>query len=240
MAEAFAKTLLSSVTVPMLGTCAAPRARSRSRSPRRTGATTPAAPPPLDARTPLPAPVRVPAHQTAPTLEPPPLPALDGAGDRAIAPDGTDARASAPTVPSPHVCAGLAKWLNLTETEKDELADILKFKLSMQAIGGNTTRERAAHSAVAQRSLSVWVLKVLCARPWGRRAHERGLLGPPCPRTLAAWHHLAERRSACRDGTQRRRVYARIWRLLDAMTYSFGPFWRRVYARKVLAAKEQR
>ena len=48
MAEAFAKTLLSSVTVPMLGTCAAPRARSRSRAPRRTAATTPAAPPPLD------------------------------------------------------------------------------------------------------------------------------------------------------------------------------------------------
>ena len=139
---------------------------------------------------------------------------------RARAPDGSDARASAPTVLTPQFRAGLAKWLNLTETEKDELADILKFKLSVQAVGGNTTRERAAHSALAQRSLSVWVLKVLCARPWGRRAHERGLLGPPCPRTLAAWHHLAERRSACRDGTQRRRVYARIWPRLDAMTHT--------------------
>ena len=157
--------------VPVLETCAAARAHSRSRSPRRTGATTPAA-------------------------------------------DGTDARASAPTVLSPEFRAGLAKWLNLTETEKDELADILKFKLTVQAGGGNTTRESAAHSALAQRSLSVWVLNILCARPWGRRANECGLLGPPCPRTLAAWHHLAERRSACREGTQRRPVYARIWQRL--------------------------
>ena len=153
--------------------------------------------------------------------------------------DGTDARASAPTVLSPQFRAGLAKWLNLTETEKHELADILKLKLSVQTSGRNTTRENAAHSALAQRSLSVWVLKILCARPWGRRANECGLLGPPCPRTLAAWHHLAERRSACRDGTQRRRVYARIWTLLDATTHAFGPFWRRVYARKVLAVREQ-
>ena len=158
-------------------TCVAVRAHSRSRSPRRTGATTPAA-------------------------------------------DGTDARASAPTVLSPEFRAGLAKWLNLTETEKHELAQILKLKLSVQTCGRNTTQEHAAHSALAQRSLSVWVLKILCARPWGRRANECGLLGPPCPRTLAAWHHLAERRSACRDGTQRRRVHARIWTHLDAMTHT--------------------
>ena len=112
--------------------------------------------------------------------------------------------------------AGLAEWLRLTETEKGELAESLE--LLLQAGGGNPTRASAAQAAPAQRSLSVWVLRALCARP-----PRNGLLAPPCPRTLAAWHHLAERRSARQAGTQqtqRRRVHGRIWHHLDAMTPS--------------------
>ena len=104
------------------------------------------------------------------------------------------------------IVAGSVKWLGLTETEKQELAEILERLL--QAGGGNP-----AQAALAQRSLSVWVLRVLCACPL---CH--GLLAPPCPRTLAAWHHLAERRIACRKGTQRRQVHSRIWARLHART----------------------